>query len=158
MDRARFISIRFEDDAFIAGNASAGLEILEDLPDVDCVVAAFGGGGLSCGIAAALKAARTQGEGVCGRAGDGGSAGARLAGCGIAPEFSQLDGEFLWTACGGAKSVFSAHVGTWRIIWPRRVHCLHRSRETRKAMRIVAERNRRDQWKARGACAVAAGP
>src|SRR5579864_6397192 len=45
----------FEDDEFIAGNASAGLEILEDLPGVDCVVAAFGGGGLSCGIAAALK-------------------------------------------------------------------------------------------------------
>src|ERR1700690_990222 len=46
----------FEDDAFIAGNASAGLEILEDLPDVDCVGAGFGGGGLSCGIAAAFKA------------------------------------------------------------------------------------------------------
>ncbi len=30
----------FEDDEFIAGNASAGLEILEDLPDVDAVVAA----------------------------------------------------------------------------------------------------------------------
>jgi threonine dehydratase len=41
----------FEDDEFIAGNASVGLEILEDLPDVECVVAAFGGGGLSCGIA-----------------------------------------------------------------------------------------------------------
>ena len=45
----------FEDDEFIAGNASCGLEILEDLPDVDAVVAAFGGGGLSCGIAAAMK-------------------------------------------------------------------------------------------------------
>ena len=45
----------FEDDEFIAGNATAGLEILEDLPDVDAVVAGFGGGGLSCGIAAALK-------------------------------------------------------------------------------------------------------
>src|SRR5579862_754612 len=45
----------FQDDAFIAGNASAGLEILEDLPDVDAVVAGFGGGGLSCGIASALK-------------------------------------------------------------------------------------------------------
>ena len=32
-----------------------GLEILEDLPDVDAVVAGFGGGGLSCGIASALK-------------------------------------------------------------------------------------------------------
>src|SRR5215471_3331383 len=38
----------FEDDEFIAGNASVGLEILEDLPEADCVVAAFGGGGLSC--------------------------------------------------------------------------------------------------------------
>src|SRR6478609_9832371 len=46
----------FEDDEFIAGNASCGLEILEDLPDVDTVVAGFGGGGLSCGIASALKA------------------------------------------------------------------------------------------------------
>src|SRR5579871_549558 len=45
----------FEDDEFIAGNASAGLEIIEDLPDVDAVVASFGGGGLSCGIAAAMK-------------------------------------------------------------------------------------------------------
>ena len=40
----------FEDDEFIAGNASAGLEILEDLPDVEVIVASFGGGGLSCGI------------------------------------------------------------------------------------------------------------
>src|SRR5580704_17047134 len=45
----------FEDDEFIAGNASAGLEILEDLPDVEAIVASFGGGGLSCGIAAAMK-------------------------------------------------------------------------------------------------------
>src|SRR5438309_2435710 len=48
----------FEDDEFIAGNASCGLEILEDLPDVDCVVAAFGGGGLSCGIAAVMRERR----------------------------------------------------------------------------------------------------
>ena len=50
----------FEDDAFIAGNASAGLEILEDLPDLDAVVAGFGGGGLSCGIAAGLKERGTR--------------------------------------------------------------------------------------------------
>src|SRR5271170_6504906 len=46
----------FEDDEFIAGNATCGLEILEDLPDVDAVVAAFGGGGLTCGIATAIEA------------------------------------------------------------------------------------------------------
>ncbi len=48
----------FDDDAFIAGNATAGLEILEDLPDVDVVVAAIGGGGLLSGIGAVMKARR----------------------------------------------------------------------------------------------------
>lgn len=46
----------FDDDRFIAGNGTAGLEILEDLPDVDAVVAPLGGGGLLSGIAAALRA------------------------------------------------------------------------------------------------------
>src|SRR5258706_3701893 len=50
----------FSDDAVIAGNATIGLEILEDLPDVDAVVVPFGGGGLSCGIAAALRALRPE--------------------------------------------------------------------------------------------------
>ncbi len=39
-----------------SGNATIGLEILEDLPEVNTVVAPFGGGGLSCGIAAAMAA------------------------------------------------------------------------------------------------------
>ncbi len=46
------------DPAVIAGNATIGLEILEDLPDVDAVIVPFGGGGLSCGIAAAIRALR----------------------------------------------------------------------------------------------------
>jgi threonine dehydratase len=46
----------FDDDDFIAGNATCGLEILEDLPDVTAIVAGFGGGGLSCGIASATAA------------------------------------------------------------------------------------------------------
>lgn len=39
----------------IAGNATIGLEIAEDLPDVDTVIVPYGGGGLSCGIASALE-------------------------------------------------------------------------------------------------------
>jgi threonine dehydratase len=39
----------------IAGNGTIGLEIIEDLPDVDAVIVPFGGGGLSTGIAAALR-------------------------------------------------------------------------------------------------------
>ncbi len=46
----------FDDDHFIAGNGTAGLEILEDLPDVDAVVAALGGGGLLAGIGAVMRA------------------------------------------------------------------------------------------------------
>ncbi len=48
------------DPAVIAGNGTIGLEILEDLPDVDAVVVPFGGGGLSCGIAAALRVLRGE--------------------------------------------------------------------------------------------------
>jgi threonine dehydratase len=39
----------------LAGNATIGLEILEDLPDVDTVIGPFGGGGHLCGIASAIK-------------------------------------------------------------------------------------------------------
>jgi len=45
----------FDDDQFIAGNATIGLEILEDLPDVDAIVAPLGGGGLLAGIAVAVR-------------------------------------------------------------------------------------------------------
>ena len=50
----------FSDDAVMAGNGTIGLEILEDLPDADAVVVPFGGGGLSCGIASAIRALRPQ--------------------------------------------------------------------------------------------------
>jgi threonine dehydratase len=45
----------FSDDAVMAGNGTIALEILEDLPDVDVIVAPYGGGGLSCGIASAIR-------------------------------------------------------------------------------------------------------
>ena len=50
----------FDDDRFIAGNGTIGLEILEDLPDVDAIVAPLGGGGLLSGIAAAVAAIRPE--------------------------------------------------------------------------------------------------
>jgi threonine dehydratase len=46
----------FDDDNFIAGHATMGLEILEDAPDVATVIAAIGGGGLITGVASAIKA------------------------------------------------------------------------------------------------------
>src|SRR5947209_1118433 len=46
----------FADVRMMAGNGTAGLEVLEDLPDVESVVIPFGGGGLSVGIASAIRA------------------------------------------------------------------------------------------------------
>jgi threonine dehydratase len=46
----------FDDDRFIAGNGTAGLEILEDLPDLDAIIAPLGGGGLLAGIGAVMRA------------------------------------------------------------------------------------------------------
>src|SRR6201996_1003944 len=48
----------FDDHDFIAGNASVGLEILEDLPNVKAVLGAVGGGGLVTGVASAIKAVK----------------------------------------------------------------------------------------------------
>jgi threonine dehydratase len=50
----------FDDPEVIAGNGSSGLEILEDLPDVDVVVAGVGGGGMISGVATALKESRPE--------------------------------------------------------------------------------------------------
>jgi threonine dehydratase len=43
------------DDGVMAGNGTIGLEILDDLPDAAAVLVPWGGGGLTCGIASALK-------------------------------------------------------------------------------------------------------
>jgi threonine dehydratase len=48
----------FDDLEVMAGNGTIGLEILEDLPEVDAIVIPWGGGGLACGIAAAVRARR----------------------------------------------------------------------------------------------------
>ena len=45
----------FDDDNFIAGHGTMGLEILEDLPDAAVVIASTGGGGLITGVGSAIK-------------------------------------------------------------------------------------------------------
>ncbi len=140
----------FEDDEFIAGNASAGLEILEDLPDVSSVVAAFGGGGLSCGIASVMQLRRPAVK-VFGAEPETAAPLARSFAAGRAESFPE------WTAswvdgCGG-KSVFPR-------MWALAQHLLAGSvvsslEDIRRAMRTVAERNHVVSEGA-GACAVAA--
>lgn len=48
----------FDDRNVMAGNGTIGLEILEDLPEVDSILIPWGGGGLACGIAAAVRAVK----------------------------------------------------------------------------------------------------
>src|SRR6266404_3368322 len=45
----------FDDDNFIAGHGTMGLEILEDVPDAAAVIASIGGGGLITGVGSAIK-------------------------------------------------------------------------------------------------------
>lgn len=140
----------FEDDEFIAGNASCGLEILEDLPDVDAVVAAFGGGGLSCGIACAVHAQK-PGVKIFAAEPETASPLARSFAMGSAQEFPEWKASWV-DGCGG-KSVFPR-------MWALAHHALAgsvvvRLEEIRRAMKLVAERNHVIAEGA-GACAVAA--
>jgi threonine dehydratase len=50
----------FDDDNFIAGHGTMGLEILEDAPDTAAVIASIGGGGLVTGVGAAIKALKPE--------------------------------------------------------------------------------------------------
>jgi threonine dehydratase len=50
----------FDDYNFIAGHATMGLEILEDAPDTQAVIASIGGGGLITGVGSALKALKPE--------------------------------------------------------------------------------------------------
>jgi threonine dehydratase len=50
----------FDDERVMAGNGTIGLELLEDAPDLDAVLVPWGGGGLSCGIASAVRALRPE--------------------------------------------------------------------------------------------------
>jgi threonine dehydratase len=50
----------FDDPVGIAGAGTVGLEIVEQVPDVECVVVPIGGGGLVSGVACAVKAVRPE--------------------------------------------------------------------------------------------------
>ena len=140
----------FEDDEFIAGNATCGLEIFEDLPEVDAVVAAFGGGGLTCGIATAMQAIK-PGVKVYGAEPETAWPLAYSFSKGSAQAFPNWQKS--WVDGSGGKSVFPR-------MWALAHHLLAGSvvttlEEIRAAMRIVAERNHVIAEGA-GACAVAA--
>ena len=141
----------FEDDEFIAGNATMGLEILEDLPEVDAVVSAFGGGGSTCGIACAMQALKPNVKVFAAEPETAWPLAHSLA-AGSPQVFPNW--KTSWVDGAGGKSVFPR-------MWDLAHHLLAGSivcslDDIARAMRIVAERNHVIAEGA-GALAVAAG-
>lgn len=141
----------FDDDNFIAGNATIALEILEDLPDVTAVVAAFGGGGLACGIASVMAAMKPEVK-VYGAEPETASPLHLSFMKGSAQKFP--DWKASWVDGSGGKSVLP---GMWEL--SRRLlagSIVVSLEQARRAMGIVAARNH-VICEGAAACAVAAG-
>jgi threonine dehydratase len=140
----------FDDDDFISGNGTAGLEIVEDLPDVDAVIAAVGGGGLLSGIGIALRALRPDAR-IYAAEPETAAPLKRSKDNGRASRFDEWQASFVDGA--GGKSVLDT-------MWPLLDEYVHESivvslDDAARAMRLVAERARVIAEGA-GACAVAA--
>jgi threonine dehydratase len=140
----------FDDDDFISGNGTAGLEIIEDLPDVDAVVAPVGGGGLLAGIGVAFRALKPDAR-VYAAEPETAAPLKRSMDNGKASRFEEWTASFVDGA--GGKSVLDT-------MWPLLHEYVHESfvvslDDAAKAMKLVAERARVIAEGA-AACAVAA--
>ena len=92
----------FDDPDVMAGNGTIAFEILEDLPDVDAVVIPWGGGGLTCGIASALRSLRPACKIFTAEV----ATAAPLAASMAAGVPTQVDYQPSWVDGIGAKAVF----------------------------------------------------
>ena len=140
----------FDDDDFISGNGTAGLEIIEDLPDVDAVIAPVGGGGLLAGIGVAFRALRPEAK-IYAAEPETAAPLQRSFEQNKASRFDEWTASFVDGA--GGKSVLDS-------MWPLLHEYVHESivvslDDAARAMRLVAERARVIAEGA-AACAVAA--
>ena len=149
-DRMRGYFIHpFDDDRFIAGNATVALEILEDLPDVDAIVGAVGGGGLLSGVISAVNALRPRARVFAAEPETAAPLAASLA-AGRPVYFDQWRASFVDGA--GGKSVLETMWPLLRQVSGSAVVTLD---DVARAIRAVAERAHVIAEGA-GACAVAA--
>ena len=139
----------FDDDRFIAGNGTVALEILEDLSDVDAIVAPLGGGGLLSGIAAAARALSPRTRIYAAEPETAAPLSASLA-AGRPLFFEGWTASFVDGA--GGKSVLES---MWPLLQPLDGSIGVSLAEAARAMRLVAERARVIAEGAAG-CAVAA--
>ena len=127
----------FDDQNFVTGNATIGLEILEDMPDVVAVIAAIGGGGLITGLGSAVKALKPEVK-VWGAEPETAAPGALSFAKQSPQKFTEWKQSFVDGA--GGKSIFPR-------MWQRMRPVADGSivvtlDETRRAMRLLAEKSR----------------
>jgi threonine dehydratase len=139
----------FDDDQFIAGNATAALEILEDLPEVAAIVAPLGGGGLLSGISAAIRELKPDVRVYAAEPETAAPLAASLA-AGRAVYFDNWTASFVDGA--GGKSVLAT---MWPLLSRLSGSVVVSLAEVAAAMKLVAERARVIAEGAAG-CAVAA--
>ena len=127
----------FDDHDFIAGNATLGMEILEDLPNVHTVIAAIGGGGLISGVGSAVRQLAPHVR-ILGAEPETAAPGALSFEKHSPQVFSEWQASFVDGA--GGKSIFPR-------MWERMQGIVDGSivvtlDEVRRAMRVVAEKVR----------------
>ena len=127
----------FDDHNFIAGNATAGLEILEDLPNVQTVIGAIGGGGLMSGIGSAIRALAPHVR-ILGAEPETAAPGAKSFAANAPTVFDEWKASFVDGA--GGKSIFPR-------MWERMRPVIDGSvvvtlEEVRQAMKLVASKTR----------------
>ena len=127
----------FDDQNFVTGNATIGLEILEDAPDVVAVIAAIGGGGLITGLGSAVKALKPKIK-VWGAEPETAAPGALSFAKQSPQKFTEWQQSFVDGA--GGKSIFPR---MWERMRPVADGSIVVSlEETRRAMRLLAEKAR----------------
>jgi threonine dehydratase len=124
------------DEAVMAGNGTIGLEILDDLPEVDAVVIPVGGGGLTVGIASAIKALRPEAKIYTAEPATGAALHAAMA----AGEPTDVEYQPSFVDGSGSRRVLDA-------MWPRLVEVVDETiavpiPDTEAAVRTLAERVR----------------
>jgi len=127
----------FDDDNFIAGHGTMGLEILEDAPETAAVIASIGGGGLITGVGSALKALKPEIK-LFGVEPETAAPGALSFKMGSPQVFKEWKASFVDGA--GGQSMFPR---MWERMKPTvDDYFVVSLEETRKAMRLMAEKTR----------------
>src|SRR6185503_13058563 len=127
----------FDDNNFVAGNATLGLEIIEDMPNVKTVLTAIGGGGLISGVASGIRALAPHVR-IFGAEPETAAPGAASFKAGSPQVFDKWQASFVDGA--GGKSIFPR-------MWERMSPIVDGSivvtlDEVKRAMKVVAEKMR----------------